>query len=210
MMHDPLVDGLRDRLIAEYHCHTIILYGSQARGDADSDSDYDVIGFCDGEAGTRRVTGRWRGVLLDVFIYPTTRLSKPDEDMLHVRGGHVLCERESLGTQFLAGIERLYATPPTPLSDDEVEARKNWAVKMIDRLARGDVEGNYRRAWLLTALLENYFLIRGCRYPGPKEAFKSLAVSDSDAFALFEKALAPGAERSDILALVARVNTCER
>lgn len=210
MMQDQLVDGLRDRLIAEHNCHTIILYGSRARGDAGSDSDYDAIGFRDGEAETRRVTGRWRGVLLDVFIYPTTRLSKPDEDMLHVRGGRVLCERESLGTQFLAGIERLYATPPTPLSDDEFEARKNWAAKMIDRLARGDVEGNYRRVWLLTALLENYFLIRGCRYPGPKEAFKSLAISDPDALAMFEKALAPGAERSDILALVARVNTYER
>jgi hypothetical protein len=141
-----------------------------------------------------------------VFIYPTDRLQTADEAMLHVRGGRVLLQRGDLGTQFLASLERMHASAPHALAADEILARKNWALKMVDRAARGNVEGNYRRVWLLTVLLENYFVFRGRRYPGPKEAFETLAASDPEAHALFRVALEPTAENSTLVALVHYVN----
>ena len=206
MMQDDILDALCDRLVAEHHCHTIILYGSRARGDAEADSDYDVIGFHDGAGPVRRETGRWRGALLDVFIYPAERLQTADDTMLHVRGGRVLRQRATLGAQFLASLERVHASPPPALAADEIEARKNWALKMLDRAARGNIEGDYRRVWLLTALLENYFVFRRRRYPGPKEAFEVLAISDPEAHALFGRALEPGAAHATLIALVNCVN----
>lgn len=201
-----MVDALCERLVVEHQCHTIILYGSRARGGAEADSDYDVIGFHDGQGPMRRETGRWRGALLDVFIYPAERLETADETMLHVRGGRVLRQRGTLGAQFLERLERLCASAPPALADDEIEARRNWALKMLDRAARGGIEGNYRRVWLLTALLENYFVLRGRRYPGPKEAFEALAATDPKAHALFARALEPGAEHAALVALVNSVN----
>lgn len=205
-MRDEFVDALCERLRVEHRCHTIILYGSRARGDAEADSDYDLIGFHDGPGPVRRETGRWRGALLDVFVYPDERLQQVDETMLHVRGGRVLLQRDALGTAFLEKLEQLHASPPPALADDEIEARRNWALKMLDRAARGGIEGNYRRVWLLTALLETYFLLRRLRYPGPKEAFESLAASDPQTHALFAKALEPGAAHAALVALVAKVN----
>jgi len=35
---------------------------------------------------------------------------------------------------------------------------------MALRMRRSDIEGNFRRAWLLTALLEDYFRLRGMWY----------------------------------------------
>jgi hypothetical protein len=72
---------------------------------------------------------------------------------------------------------------------------------MHARLGRGDVEGNFRRVWLLTALLEDYFHLRGLWFEGPKRAFLWLAEHDPVAHAAFERALVPGAPREAIAAL---------
>ncbi len=206
MTQDEIVDALCERLVVEQRCHTIILYGSRARGDAEADSDYDLIAFHDGQGPVRHETGRWRSALLDVFIYPEDRLQSVDDSMLHVRGGRVLRQRGALGDAFLDRLELLHASAPPALADDEIEARKNWAMKMLDRASRGNVEGNYRRVWLLTSLLENYFLLRGRRYPGPNEAFKILKHSDPEVYASFDKALEQGAQHATLVALVEKIN----
>ena len=102
-------------------------------------------------------------------------------------------------------MELLHASATLALADDEIEARKNWAMKMLDRAARGGIEENYRRVWLLTTLLENYFLLRSRRYPGPNEAFTILRRSDPEVHALFDKALESDAEHATLVALVERI-----
>jgi hypothetical protein len=170
------------------------------------DSDYDIIGFREQDGPVARQTG-WRdGALLDVFIYPAQRLEAPAASFLHVRGGAILCDRDDRGAQFLFGLEAIYAKGPNPLPPGECAALQAWAWKMLDRAMRGDVEGHYRRHWLLTALLENYFLIRGVWYPGSKEALKSLQTSNGKLYALFVAALEPGASLDAIKALVQAVS----
>ena len=134
---DEILADIRNWLEAELECHTIILYGSRARGDAHIDSDYDIIAFRDGDHPVLRETGHWRGGQLDLFVYPTARLANADETLLHVRGGKVIAERGTLGAEFLAELERIYRQPPTPLSKDEIDVKRNWAHKMVQRAARG-------------------------------------------------------------------------
>jgi hypothetical protein len=72
-------------------------------------------------------------------------------------------------------------------------------------MRRQDIEGNYRRAWLLTALLEDYFCVRGMWYEGPKKAIHWLRAYDFATLQALEKALQPAAPPELIDPLVARV-----
>ena len=72
-------------------------------------------------------------------------------------------------------------------------------------MQRGDAEGNYRRAWLLTALLEDYFHMQGRWWQGPKKALRWLAENDATVHRDFAAALEPGASPADIVRLVERV-----
>jgi nucleotidyltransferase-like protein len=210
MTISPQTDEVLDRLVArlegEEGCRVIILYGSHARGDAGPDSDYDLIGFRDGERPPARETGMRDGALLDVFIYPTERLAEPSSDMLHVRGGRALRDHDGKGAAFLARLDQIFSAGPKPLSADEIKARCNWAWKMLDRAANGDVEGDFRRAFLLTMQLENFFLLRNEWYLGPKAALDLLQTEHPGVYASLKRALAPAASLTEIEALVLAVN----
>ncbi|MGE0213625.1 MAG: hypothetical protein AB7S41_18205 [Parvibaculaceae bacterium] len=199
-------DRVLPRLVADlrdaHGCHTLILYGSRARGDATPVSDYDLIGFREGRAATIHDARRIGGVWLDAFLCPDT--TRPGT-LMRVRGGRVLFQRDGFGDALLARLERFHARGPKRLTPSEIESRTAWARKMLERMARGDAEANYRRAWLLTALLEDYFAIRGLWFEGPKLALAWLRHNAPDTFRRFDRALRPRAEAATIEALVADV-----
>lgn len=122
--------------------------------------------------------------------------------MLKLRGSKVLVQREAQADELLRRLEELFRRGPVPLVADEIAARKVWARKMLARICRADPEGNYRRAWLLQALLEDYFHIRGRWYEGPKKALRWLAQFEPAAYQAFCAALEPGASVASIATLV--------
>ncbi len=203
---DPVLDRLVARLESDEGCCVIILYGSHARGDAGPDSDYDLIGFRDGARGSGRQTGMRDGALLDVFIYPVARLVEPGTDMLHVRGGRLLRDHDGKGAAFLKRLDEIFAAGPKTLTADEITALRNWSWKMLDRAARGDVEGHFRRVWLLTMQLEHFFALRNEWYLGSKAALAELKVKHPAVYAALERALAPRASLAEVEALVLAVN----
>jgi hypothetical protein len=107
------LDRICQRLEARYGCHTILLYGSRARGEARADSDFDVAGFRDAGDAVREARDI-DGFYLDAWVYPTARAERPT-DLLHLRGARVLRERDGLGTRLLARLETLAKEPPPPL-----------------------------------------------------------------------------------------------
>ncbi|HEX4301630.1 MAG TPA: nucleotidyltransferase domain-containing protein [Rhizomicrobium sp.] len=186
----------------KHRCHTVILYGSRARGYATAASDYDLIGFRKAGAVVRdaRKTG---GVWLDAFVYPDAKLKLAD--LLRVRGGKVLFQKAGFGDRFLARLDKLYQRGPKRLPPDDIAVKKAWPGKMLARIEQGDAEGNYRRAMLLYVLLEDYFALRGLWYEGPKAALARLRRNEPKTNALFETALKPDAPLSAIAKLATAV-----
>ncbi|MNX77453.1 hypothetical protein D3C86_1089960 [compost metagenome] len=199
-MLNLLIDELRDR----HACHTVILYGSRARGDHSTHSDYDVLGIRqDGEAC--RDARPWQGSYLDAFIYPEATFEHLDEGMLRLHGGRILCEQDAMGRKILSRIEALFAAGPAAPAPSEVQTRITWARKMLARIQRQDLEAHYRRHWLLVQLLEDYFYLRRQWYRGPKESFAWLQANDPGTYRHFEAALEPHAAEEALDLLVEQV-----
>lgn len=195
-------------LVAElsraHAAHTLILYGSRARGDATPESDVDVAAFAD-VAETARDARLWNGLYLDTFVHPTALAAAPTVELMKLRGGRVLLDERHLAGALLERLDALDREGPPPLSEGEARMRRVWANKMLARIRRGDVEAHYRRHWLLYQLLEDHFALRGAWYRGPKVALASLGRDAPAIFAAFERALAPDAPVEALDALVAHV-----
>ena len=206
MNDDPLIGQIAEELRTRYDCHTVILYGSRARGEEQPSSDYDLLGI---RAGGQKIRDarRWNGAYLDLFIYPEELISRPDETMLQWLGGVVLFQKDQVGDTLLARLEHMYSAGPAPLPEDERETRRVWAGKMLERAREDDIEAKYRRAWLLTALLEDYFQLRDRWYLGPKKSFQWLKEHDPATYTAFDLALQPTASFEQIGVLIARVIT---
>jgi hypothetical protein len=147
----------------------------------------------------------WNGVYLDIFIYPESKLGELGHSMIHMRGGHILLQRADVATRLLARLDEIHRQGPKPLALDVIEARKVWAHKMLERARCQDADGNYRRHWLLTTLLEDYFVMRGQWYEGSKESLKCLAINQPKLYDLFDQGLAPTASIREIEAFVYEV-----
>ena len=183
--------------------HTLILYGSWARGDATATSDCDLLAIRKRGRGIVHDARKWRGIYLDIFVYPEAKLLP--SKLMHVRGGKVLKQKGQVGEQLLARLDRLHRRGPKPLPPDELAALKVWGHKMLDRISAGDAEGNFRRAWLLTASLEDYFILRNRWYEGPKLSLQWLRENEPKVYARFERALRPGSSPAALRDLVAMV-----
>lgn len=198
---DPILCSIVEHLVSLHGAHTILLYGSRADGSATPDSDYDLAAFAPISAQVHEAR-QVDGAYLDLFVYPEAMMRSPTQELLPLRGSKVVAQRDEQVQAFLRGLDMLFARGPEPLAPDEIEVRRSWAMKMAARCQRGDVEGNYRRVWLLHALLEDYFQIGGMWYQGPKKALNWLKEFDALAFQSFSEALEPGASHESILRLV--------
>lgn len=198
---DTVLTEIVEHLIADYHAHTILLYGSRSDGSFAADSDYDLAAFAPIENENRN-NKLINNSFWDVFVYPESILSSPNKDYLKLRNSRILIQKGTRATEFLAGLDNLFNAGPAQLTPAEIEVRVQWAQKMCARLQRNDIEGNYRRVWLLTTLLEDYFDIRKIWYQGPKKSFIWLRENSIADFQSFKRALIPSASPEDIKKLI--------
>jgi hypothetical protein len=196
-----LDSALTEELRREHGVHTLILYGSRARGDATPESDIDVAGFADVTA-TSRDARLWRGMYLDAFVYPVAVAQAPDAEMLKLCGGRVLLDERQLAGPLFDRLAALDRQGPPAQPETEQRMRRVWARKMLARIRRGDPEALYRHHWLLYQLLEDYYALRNQWYRGPKLALADLRAREPATFAAFEQALALQAPHDALVALV--------
>lgn len=185
---DTKLNLISERLSNMHNCHTIILYGSHATGDATASSDFDVCGFREGGEEIRDCEVL-DGIVLDAWIYPEEKAKRDFKNFLHVRGGKVLKQKDTLASNLLSQVDSTYNEGPKPLEAWERTARITWLNKTLARAKRGDIEGNYRLHSLLVESLQYYFELRGMWYQGSKKSFQWIAENDANSFELYQKAL---------------------
>ena len=120
-MVDPRLDVISEDLRAHHGRHTVILYGSRARGDATATSDYDVLGV-EESGDSVRDARLWNGVYLDIFIHPEAKLLTPDASRVYIKDGIVLFQKGDLGSRFLERLHAIDAAGPKQLPADEIRA----------------------------------------------------------------------------------------
>ncbi|CZG40149.1 Predicted nucleotidyltransferases [Legionella pneumophila] len=192
-LEDTSILEIASDLKEKHHCHTVILYGSRARGDYTDTSDYDIAGFRQHNI-KERIAQKLpnTNVFLDIFLYPESELKEITDEHLCMHDGIVLFEKNKFGTNLLSKLKLIIFSPP-PISENEIHVRKVWYEKMLQRASVGDLEGKYRQIWSLFTILEDYFIFKGSRYLGPKQAIQYLEKHDSIIYSLFNQALSePG------------------
>jgi hypothetical protein len=201
----PDLERLADELCARHHAHTVILYGSRARGTPRGSSDIDVFVLRDDGPATSDHR-RWEGLWLDAWIHPLRDAEHPEEGLLRLCGGRVLRQRDGVGDALLARVEGMRDAGPPPLTAEKRALCATWLEKTAARVREAspdDLEALLRRAALLNEALESYFVLRARWYPGPRAALEVLAREDRATHACFAAALTD--PDGDLDALVRRV-----
>lgn len=201
MSNDLFLDKIQDELIKQYKCHTIILYGSRARGDHTATSDYDIIALRE-QGDLERDCRFIDGFYLDIFIYSKDIVHNPDNYLIRIKDGIVLCQKDNLGNILLEKIHSIFNAGPAPTPEWEKHEINHWIMKMFQRAKQDDIEGNFRRHWLLHDLLECYFKLRNLWYLGPKESFRWLKNNDLSTYRAFENALKQDTNLKSIESLI--------
>lgn len=204
LFNDKILLKITHNLEKKHGCHTILLYGSRARGESTSASDYDIIAV--------RKSGEFErdcrifdGCYLDAFIYSEQAIQNPDISFVRIKDGIVVCQRENIGSELLRKVKEIFRQGPPQTPAWEKHEIISWFGKMLTRAKENDIEGNFRRHWLLHDLLECYFKLRDFWYLGPKESFGWLKINDPLVYLAFEIALKSDASLSDIEKLVGAV-----
>ena len=192
-------------LAVDHGCHAVILYGSRARGDFQPTSDWDVAGIREADAtAPLRVARSLHGGWLDAFVYAEAAFTVIDPEMLRFLPARILVDERGFAKALLERVDALDQKGPPLLPEGEGEMVRVWYSKMLERIARGDLEAKYRRVELLFQGLEDYFKLRGLWYRGPKAGLPWLARHDPETHMAFARALEPQASLDDLHALVQR------
>jgi hypothetical protein len=205
---DPTVPW--GELVAEvcrrHGTHTVVLYGSRARGDATATSDVDMIAVR-ATGGPHRDVTTWRGLSLDVHVHDEAGLAALLEqrtpDLVHAR---VLAQREGFGDALVARVRERLAVPPAPLSDDDWRALWAWSAKMRARVRHPDAAlAAFHRATLLVEALASWAQVRRRWFFGGKAALGELLRTDPALHAAWVAAASPAADAAAFDRLLDRV-----
>lgn len=188
-----MFDGLVNTLKKRYNFHTLIVYGSFAKGNFDEESDIDMIAFRE-DPEPLEDKSWYEGRQLDLWVYSDTQMNTP-ESYLHVKDGVVLLDEKQLACPFLEAVEDHFQKGPEKISFQDKKNRIEWQRKMLKRTLKQDLEGCFRLHWLLTDSLQIYFEIIEKWYLGSKSSFEWLEANDPEGLIHFKKAyLSPSYE----------------
>ncbi len=199
------MEDLFSKVVADlqekYNAHTVILYGSRARGDHTPSSDIDIVCFVEGATPSQDARD-FEGLYLDAWVYSSESMSASNDDLLRVADGYCLYDLEGHGAAFLQQLKQRIEQGSKKLSASEINHLKQWVYKMLERAKSSEIESLYRRYWLAVDLLQIYFDLRGQWYFGPKKSLAWLKEHDSVGYQLFSKVYRHSIRVDDLCELV--------
>ena len=179
---------LTEYLIKKYNPESMIVYGSYADGTAGDESDFDALLI----GGNKKLhdSSSVENVTLDVFVYPSGYFDSEYEidEIVQIFDGDIILDKDGTATKIKAAANEYINSLP-PRSDIENRENVNWCFKMMNRAARNDAEGLFRRHLVLTDSLMIYYDILRKRYFGPKKALRMMENEDPASYALYFAAL---------------------
>lgn len=179
-------------LAAEYDPVAIIVYGSFADGTQNLFSDFDALLIT--ERGKAAHDDRFVDCTqLDVFVHPLSDFQGDYDPAAfeQLYDGQILLDQNGIAAQLLERV-RQSVDSRAHKTREELRLDISWCEKMLRRAERTDIEGAFRRHWLLVDSLEIYTQLRAWPYLGPKKALRQLEKKDKEAYSLYEKALCEG------------------
>lgn len=154
----------------KFKIHSLILFGSHARGRADAASDVDLLGIRSA-AGNKRLSWDFNGSFLDIQIIGNkeARAENMDPDLLRVADAKILFARgphaKALLRRIKALLKKLKKVP-----DLDKHSRRITLLKNLERLGRDDDASLFRRAMMVAELLDDYLLLNDLEQPGASTA----------------------------------------
>lgn len=191
-------DALIDYLEEKYGCHTVLLFGSRARGTHRADSDWDVFAIHDAERESYAGGHHPQLGKLAIFLFAThmvefdphnpSVLYRPREMFVRrMRDARILIERDGLGTAIVETAKRLYerGPPRCPPSYPE-HLRYNYFVRLLPLLREErtlptdcpSIMRDYLRIEAQSEALTQYYYLRQQWEPAPKDAIASIYKND--------------------------------
>ncbi len=189
------VAALADEMRRTHGAHTVVLFGSRARGDAAPTSDVDVLAVR-ADGGPDRDVRRWRGFDLDVHVLDeqglAAKLIEHAPGLAHAR---VLAQDAGSGDRLIARARYLLSQPPPAQDLGYVESLWAWGAKMRERIRSADPTlAAVQRAIVLVQSLPAWAEVRRRWFFGTKDAIATLGRDDPDVHRALLAAAAPGAE----------------
>ena len=170
-----------------YHPRALLVYGSYIRGDFDEYSDFDCMLIVD-EKSAKHDSSIINGVQLDCFIFTADEALYEEPDVFLAAYNSELVIDDGTG-KALRDRVRDHVHEHEKIDEAEKEFISSWFLKTINRMRKGDDEGNYRGVALLWESLADYFLLRDMFYFGSKEAILYLKQNDAKGYDLFHQAI---------------------
>lgn len=202
--NDSTLIAIARLLRNKYNCHSVILYGSRARGQTTPTSDYDVIGVCKSGKKTR-IAKKVEGKFWDVFVYAEKDLKVLSDQHLSWKHAQILYSNGTYAKGLLRRVDKLLKKPFKRHPAYEVKVTIAWAQKELERCRMNDIQGLYRRAEFQNALIDHYFYVRQKRFWGPKEGFAWLKDNDPKTFQLIYRSLKSPTNMKYLKAAASRV-----
>ncbi|MFM9890177.1 MAG: nucleotidyltransferase domain-containing protein [Rickettsiales bacterium] len=198
---DTLIDFLEEK----FGCHTIILFGSRAKGTHGPDSDWDVLAISRG-GHQNWYHGKLDGVgEVSAYIYPESHVPydpqnpSPLYDMYfaRLRHGRVLVEENGAGQAIIARAKTMYqqgvAKPPPYLEDRFRYVAFVHGIKGMLSEKKTPEEKFLLRCETLPFSITLYFKMRKMWRMSYGDTFAYMQKADAKGYALLMRALQPDA-----------------
>jgi predicted nucleotidyltransferase len=204
LSEDRLLPEITKHMQEKYKAHTVILYGSRAKGTATPKSDYDILAFR--KTGTPResVVDLWKGIPLDLHLVPESAMDELEPWSAGVvEGAVILCQKDNFGERFIENKRKRYAQGF--FTSDQIKNNIIDAIKLTLWKVDNTDTGQYYRNQLLSSFPDYYSTLHNLYYLGPRSSLKWLKKNDPLTFNAFSKALKPDATIESLKELIEHV-----